>query len=96
MVTVSVLNDPVLLALNSNERFHAQVRLIVVLDETGQANSTRFFDDGDTANTLDTKYYTLVNYQVANNTLSVTLPQKGYRGGLVLFFQLINTYVFFT
>ena len=58
-----------------------QVRLIVVLDESGQANSTRFFDDGDTANTLDTKYYTLVNYRAGNNTLSVTLPHRGYTTG---------------
>ena len=58
-----------------------QVRLIVVLDESGQANSTRFFDDGETANTLDSKFYTLVNYRAANNTLSVTLPQNGYEGG---------------
>ena len=57
------------------------MRLIVVLDEDGKANSTRFFDDGETANTLSSKYYTLINYSVANNTLTVTLPEAGYQGG---------------
>ena len=58
-----------------------QVRLIVVLDEGGRVDSTRFFDDGETSNSLDTQYYSLVKYTVTNNTLNVTFPHHGYRGG---------------
>lgn len=65
-----------------------KVHLIVVLDENGQANSTRYFDDGETANNLATEYYSLVNYSAANETLTVTSPHKGYRGGLVILLKL--------
>ena len=64
--------------------------MIIALDETLSADSTRFFDDGQTANTVDTQYFTLVRYRVENGTtLTVTIPQKGYKGGLVSTGQIL-------
>jgi len=65
---------------NPNIFANSQVRLIAVLDPEGAANHTQFFDDGETANTLHSKYYSLLNFAVANNTLNVKHLHNGYLG----------------
>ena len=55
------------------------MRLILVLDSQARCNGTQYIDDGMTSSSLSNEYYSLVNYVVFNNTLTVSHQHHGYK-----------------
>ena len=57
--------------------------LIVLLDGEGKASGQLYWDDGESLDSLDFGEYTLVNFEVSGNTLSVVPQVTGFTGDAV-------------